>query len=216
MNKEIPTEIQAEKRYGYIRVSSKQQETNSSLDHQKNELMNRAQIAEENIFSETGSASSEDNRPVFRKLIASLKADDLLVVTNIDRCSRNAREFLNLQEELHNRDIKFISLDLPYGNDVHVNKLISTTFAAIATFENERHRERQRIGIEAAKKAGKYTGRKTVITPALIKQVKEYKQKNLSVTEIASLTKKSRNTIYKVLKNQLNYKSNRLVQNDED
>jgi DNA invertase Pin-like site-specific DNA recombinase len=46
-----------------------------------------------------------------------------------------------------------------------VNKLIATNLAAIGTFEYERRRERQRQGIQAAKKAGKYLGRKTVITP---------------------------------------------------
>ena len=45
-----------------------------------------------------------------------------------------------------------------------VNKLIATNLAAIATFEHERRRERQKQGIAAAKKAGKYSGRKTVIT----------------------------------------------------
>ena len=44
-----------------------------------------------------------------------------------------------------------------------VNKLISTNLAVIATFENERRKERQRQGIDDAKKAGKYRGRKTVI-----------------------------------------------------
>ena len=59
---------------------------------------------------------------------------------------------------------------MPYSKDMAVNKLISTNLAAIATFENERRKERQRQGIEAAKKAGK-----------------------------------GRNTIYKVLKEKLNY-----------
>ena len=40
---------------------------------------------------------------------------------------------------------------------------ISTNLAAIATFENERRKERQRQGIQAAKKNGKYLGRRTVI-----------------------------------------------------
>ena len=37
-----------------------------------------------------------------------------------------------------------------------VNQLISTNLAAIATFENERRKDRQRQGIQAAKKNGKY------------------------------------------------------------
>jgi DNA invertase Pin-like site-specific DNA recombinase len=94
-----------------------------------------------------------------------------------------------------------------------VNKLISTNLAAIATFENERRKERQRQGISAAKKAGKYAGRKTVITKKLIDQVQDLKEtENLSITQIAKITGKGRNTIYKVLKEQLNYVPyNRLV-----
>ena len=82
-----------------------------------------------------------------------------------------------------------------------VNKLISTNLAAIATFENERRKDRQRQGIAAAKKAGKYAGRKTVITKKLIDQVQDLKEnKNLSITQIARVTGRGRNTIYKVLK----------------
>ena len=96
-----------------------------------------------------------------------------------------------------------------------VNQLIATNLAAIATFENERRKERQRQGIQAAKKAGKYLGRKTVITKKLIAQVQDLKEnKNLSITEIAKITGKGRNTIYKVLKEELNYiPYNRLVKN---
>jgi DNA invertase Pin-like site-specific DNA recombinase len=94
-----------------------------------------------------------------------------------------------------------------------VNKLISTNLAAIATFENERRKDRQRQGIAAAKKAGKYAGRKTVITKKLIDQVQDLKEKkNLSITQIAKITGKGRNTVYKVLKEKLNYVPyNRLV-----
>ena len=96
-----------------------------------------------------------------------------------------------------------------------VNKLISTNLAAIATFENERRKDRQRQGIAAAKKAGKYAGRKTVITKKLIDQVQDLKEnKNLSITQIAKVTGRGRNTIYKILKEELNYiPYNRLVKN---
>jgi hypothetical protein len=66
------------------------------------------------------------------------------------------------------------------------------------------------------KKAGRYTGRKTVITKKLITQVQYLKEnKNLSITEIAKVTGRGRNTIYKILKNELNYiPYNRLVKNE--
>lgn len=207
-------EIPKNCRYGYTRVSSKSQEDNSSLDAQKEELL-KLGVPLKNIRVEVGSAADKiEDRPVFKKLIdQELKENDLLLVTKIDRCSRNTLEFLKLQEKLFNKSVTFIALDLPYSKDIAVNKLISTNLAAIATFENERRKERQRQGIAAAKKVGKYAGRKTVITKKLIDQVQYLKEnKNLSITQIAKITGRGRNTIYKVLKEELNYVPyNRLV-----
>jgi len=198
MFEEIPKNC----RYGYIRVSSKSQEDNSSLKFQKQELIKQG-LPKKNIRVEVGSATDPiRERPVLYSLIESeLKKNDLLLVTKIDRCSRNTLEFLKLQEKLFKKQVTFISLDLPYSNDMAVNKLIATNLAAIATFENERRKERQRQGIQAAKKAGKYRGRKTVITKKLIAEVQDLKEtKNLSITQIAKVTGRGRNTIYKILK----------------
>ena len=193
-------------RYAYARVSSKSQEENSSLASQKQEFL-RQGVPEKNSRIEVGSAADNiSERPIFYHLIDDeLKENDLLLVTKIDRCSRNTLEFLKLQERLHKKGVTFISLDLPYSNDMAVNKLIATNLAAIATFEHERRRERQKQGIAAAKKAGKYPGRKTVITPKLIAEVKHLKEdKKLSNVQIAKITGRGRNTISKILKEELN------------
>ena len=208
---------QNSKKYGYARVSSKSQEANSSLESQKQELVQNG-ILESNITIEVGSAANEiKNRPGFQNLIQNvLKKGDTLVVTKIDRCARNTLEFLKLQDILFKRKIQFISLDLPYSEDLSTNKLISTTLSSIAEFETNRRKERQMQGISAAKKAGKYRGRKTVIDDKLISEVKHLKQqKILSVTQIVKITGRSRNTIYKVLKEELGYVSNRLVKQKE-
>ena len=177
----------------------------------------RLGVPEKNIRVEVGSAADNiSERPIFYDLIDNqLKENDLLLVSKIDRCSRNTLEFLKLQEKLFKKGVTFISLDLPYSNDMAVNKLIATNLAAIATFEHERRRERQRQGIQAAKKAGKYLGRKTVITPKLIAEVKHLKEeKKLSNLQIAKITGRGKNTIYKILKEELNYiPYNRLVKN---
>ena len=208
---------QNRKKYGYARVSSKSQEANSSLESQKQELVQNG-ILESNIIIEVGSAANEiKNRPGFQNLIQNiLKEDDTLVVTKIDRCARNTLEFLKLQDILFQRKIQFISLDLPYSEDLSINKLISITLSSIAEFETNRRKERQMEGISVAQKAGKYRGRKTVIDEKLIAEVKDLKQKKmLSVTQIVKITGRSRNTIYKVLKDHLGYVSNRLVQPEE-
>jgi DNA invertase Pin-like site-specific DNA recombinase len=146
-----------------------------------------------------------------------LKENDLLLVIKIDRCSRNTFEFLKLQKKLFEKSVTFITLELLFSNDMAVNQLIATNLAAIATFENERRKERQRQGIQAAKKNGKYIGRRTVINKKLIDQVKYLKEtKNLSITQVAKITGRVRSTIYKVLKEELKYiPYNRLVKPDK-
>ena len=206
--------MQINKKYGYIRVSSKSQESNSSIKYQKEQLIQNG-IQPENIRIEVGSATNEiKNRLVFQKLIQEeLKSNDLLMVTKIDRCSRNTLEFLKLQDILFKRNITFVALDLPTSIDLATNKLIATTLSGIAEFENNRRKERQKQGIRAAQQEGKYTGRKSIINQTLIQKVKNLKEnKNLSVTEIAKVLGISRPTIYKILKQELNYVPyNRLV-----
>ena len=63
------------------------------------------------------------------------------------------------------------------------------------------------------KKKNKYKGRKTVINKKLINEVEKYYNLKVPVTEIARITGRSRSTIYKVLKEELGYVSNRLVKN---
>ena len=128
-------EIPKNRRYAYARVSSKSQEDNSSLEAQKDEFL-KLGVPVKNIRVEVGSAADKiQDRPVFYHLIDDeLQENDLLVVTKIDRCSRNTLEFLKLQERLHKKGVTFLSLDLPYSNDMVLNKLIATNLAAIAIF----------------------------------------------------------------------------------
>ena len=208
--------MQIQKKYGYIRVSSKSQESNSSIKYQKEQLIQNG-IQPENIRIEVGSTTNEiKNRLVFQKLIQEeLRSNDLLMVTKIDRCSRNTLEFLKLQDILFKKNITFVALDLPTSIDLATNKLIATTLSGIAEFENNRRKDRQKQGIRAAQQQGKYTGRKSIINQTLIQKVKNLKEnKNLSVTEISKVLGISRPTIYKILKEELNYVPyNRLVKN---
>jgi DNA invertase Pin-like site-specific DNA recombinase len=210
--------ISKKNRYGYGRVSSKEQAENSSLEAQKAELM-KLGVPEENIYLEVGSATDViENRPIFFKLINQiLKEGDLLAVTKLDRCSRNTLSFLQFKNQLAEKGVAFWVLDLPrdYLENSPSSQLISTALAAIAEFETARRKERQRQGIEAAKGQYKYKGRKSVITKELIKTVKKYKDLGVSVTEIARITGKSRSTVYKVLKEELGYISNRLVKQEK-
>jgi DNA invertase Pin-like site-specific DNA recombinase len=70
-------------------------------------------------------AKGIQDRPIFYHLIENeLKENDLLLLTKIDRCSRNTFEFLKLQKKLFDKSVTFIALELPFSNDMAVNQLI--------------------------------------------------------------------------------------------
>jgi DNA invertase Pin-like site-specific DNA recombinase len=92
------------------------------LEAQKQEFIQQG-VPKKNIRVEVGSAADPiRERPIFQKLIEEeLQENDLLLVTKIDRCTRNTLDFLKLQEKLFEKSVTFISLDLPYSNDMAVN-----------------------------------------------------------------------------------------------
>ena len=137
--------ISKNNRYGYGRISSKEQARNSSLESQKAELI-KLGVPEENIYLEIGSATDViENRPILFKLINQiLKEGDLLAVTKLDRCSRNTLSFLQLKNQLAEKGVAFWVLDLlkDYLKNSPSSQLISTALAAIAEFETARRLER--------------------------------------------------------------------------
>ena len=90
-------EVSKNRRFAYARVSSQTQENNSSLKVQKQKFL-KLGVSEKNIHLEIASAAHKiEDRPIFYYLIDhELKENDLLLVTKIDRCSRNTLKFLKL------------------------------------------------------------------------------------------------------------------------
>ena len=135
-------------KYGYVRVSSKIQKSNFFIESQKQQLIQN-RIEKKNIFVGVGSGANKiKNRSVFQKLInQKLKKNDLLMVTKIDRCSRNTLEFLKLQDILFKKNITFVVLDLSTSVNLATNKLTAITLSVMAEFENNRRKEHQKKGI---------------------------------------------------------------------
>ena len=77
-----------ENKYGYVRVSTKDQNEDRQV-----EAMKQLKILEENIYIEKTSGKNF-NRPMYQNLIKKLKPDDLLYIKSIDRLGRNYEEIL--------------------------------------------------------------------------------------------------------------------------
>lgn len=90
--------------YGYVRVSTQQQKTQRQADNIK--AFNPDAI----IYEEKQSGKYIENRTVFKKLLAKLKAGDTIIFDEVSRMSRNAEEGYNLYMKLMEQDINLVFL----------------------------------------------------------------------------------------------------------
>ena len=94
--------------YGYIRVSTKEQNEDRQLI-----ALREMSIPEQNIFMDKQSGK-DFNRPQYKKLIRKLKPDDLLYIKSIDRLGRNYEEIQNQWRILtKEKKIDIVVLDMP-------------------------------------------------------------------------------------------------------
>lgn len=133
----------------------------------------------------------------------------MLVITRIDRIARSVLDLQQLVQQLKEQKIILKALEQPISTNSASGKAFLDMLAVFAEFEFNIHKERQLEGIAAAKIAGKYKGRKPL--PNEIKtQVSKLYAEHHSITAIASKLNISRNSVYKLLKenttNQMIYK----------
>jgi DNA invertase Pin-like site-specific DNA recombinase len=173
---------------GYIRVSSVDQNTVRQLDG----------ISLDKVFTEKLSGKSIE-RPVLQECLIYIRNGDTLYIHSIDRLARNAKDLLNLVEQLLVKQVTiiFVKNNLTFSSYTkdHMAKLQLTMLAAFAEFERELIRERQREGIAIAKAAGKYCGRRK-ITDAILDEARKRAAAGEPITVIAKSLNLSRQTLY--------------------
>lgn len=160
--------------YGYVRVSSKDQNEDRQMI-----ALREVGVSEKNIFVDKQSGK-DFNRPKYKRLLKRLKTDDLLYIKSIDRLGRNYEEIQN-QWRIITKDKKvdIVVLDMPLldtrrGKDL-VGTFLSDIVLQVLSFvaENERSniRQRQAEGIAAAKARGVRFGRPPATLPENFHQV---------------------------------------------
>ena len=90
-----------------------------------------------------------------------VRRGDVVIVESISRFARNTKDLLNLIEDLSVKDVTFISKKEAIDTTTPSCKFMLTIFGAVAELEREYILQRQREGIEIAKKQGKYKGRQS-------------------------------------------------------
>lgn len=191
---------------GYARVSSRGQ----NLERQIMEL--KKYVPEENIVVDKASGKDLE-RPGYQALKGplGLRQGDELVIKSLDRLSRNKAEIKRELEWFRDHDIVLRILDMPttlleLGQEQKwiqemVDNIIIEVMASLAEQERVQIRQRQREGIEAAKKKGKHLGRPRVELPEnWEKIVDDWKEHKITAREAAGQLKMSKTTFYRLIR----------------
>ena len=186
--------------YGYIRVSSKDQNIERQLIALKKEGIPETQIY---IDKQSG---KDFERPAYQALLPKLKQGDILVTKSIDRLGRNYEEIMEqwrIITKVKGADI--IIQDMPLLDTSKTRDLLGTfisdlvlqLLSFVAQNEREAIRQRQAEGIAAAKMRGVRFGKPRIELPENFPELYErWRGKQLSTQEFASICNMGRSTLY--------------------
>lgn len=177
---------------GYVRVSSIEQ----------NEVRQLEGLNLDHIFSDKASAKDID-RPGLKAMLSYIRRGDELYVHSMDRLARNLDDLRKMVSDLTSQGIKihFIKEGLSFtGEDSPMSKLLLSMMGAFAEFERSLIRERQREGIELAKKRGAYKGRKKCLSPNQIQYLSDRIKTGVAKAKVAREMGISRETLYTYLR----------------
>ena len=174
--------------YGYARVSTDGQ----SVDAQVRQL---SRAGCKKVFRETASGAKTD-RAQLRKALTQLDADDVLMVTRLDRLARSTRDLLNTLATISDRKAGFRSLGDTWADTTTSHgRLMLTVLGGLAEFERDLIRTRTGEGRERAKARGVKMGRPPKMTPHQMKEALKRRDAGEPMRDIAKSFNVSHSTI---------------------
>ena len=176
--------------YGYVRVSTREQNLNRQLI-----AMQNFGIQSGNIFIDKQSGK-DFQRPCYQKLMKRLRPDDILVIKSIDRLGRDYGEILEQWRQItKEQKANIVVLDMPLLDTRQKERDLTGTFIAdlvlqilsyVAETERSFIRQRQKEGIAAAIERGVKFGRRPMERPQLFEEVQEeWRGKKISARDAA-------------------------------
>ena len=179
-------------RIGYLRVSTEEQRPDRQIDA-------LTPICDE-LHIEKLSASAK-NRPVYTKLVNSLKSGDVFVIWDLDRAYRSAKDALNELDNLRERGIEIQIASFHIDTSTPHGMLIYTFISGLAEFERRLLSERTKQGLAAAVKRGQRLGPPIKMTEAQVRSaMRKIATKEASVAEIAALNGVHPSTVARSIK----------------
>jgi len=154
---------------GYARVSSSGQNLNSQI-----EALEKAGC--DKIFREKKSGTQSSNREELQNALDFVRTGDILIVTRLDRCSRNVKDLHEIIEKLNNKKVSFKATEQEIDTSTSAGRLMIGLLSIVSAFETDLRAERQADGITSALKRGVKFGRVQKLTQENILEVIELQE----------------------------------------
>lgn len=178
--------------YGYGRVSSRDQNLETQIDQLE-------KYGCDEIITEKITGIAEDKK--LNELLPKLKEGDKLVCCRMDRLGRSTKQLLALVDELKERGVGLVLLDVHVDTNTPAGKMFLTIMAAFSEMEREQLKEKQARGIANRRRKGLDMGRKPQFKKAQMEEaVRQVQETNKTIKEICEAIGVSRATLYRELK----------------
>ncbi len=142
------------------------------------------------------------DRPAFSKLRAAVfnREIDTIVVYKLDRISRTLQDGINVLADWCKAGVRVVSTSQQLDFSGSTGQLIAAVLFAVAQMEQETRRERQAVGIAAARARGVYMGRKAGATKSTPQEAGRLRARGFTDSEIAKQLSVSRRTVQRYLR----------------
>ena len=176
----------------YVRVSTAEQNEARQV-----EALEKFNI--EKWFTEKVSGK-DTKRPKLQAMLDFVREGDEVYVMDFSRLSRSVTDLLSIVELLNEKNVRLVSLKENLDTSTPTGKLMLTVIGAIAEFERQNILERQREGIEIAKREGKYKGRKPMELDNFGEIYQDWKSGKITAVAACKLLEICRDTFYRRVK----------------
>lgn len=178
---------------GYARVSSRTQSLGIQTD-----ALTRAGCKK--LFAEKMSGTRTEGRKELERMLDYVREGDVLVITKLDRLARSLPDLLKITARLEEKGVQLRCLDQAIDTTTPEGRMTYQILGAVAEFETNIRKARQREGIDAALAKGAdspFKGRPATITAdAVHAAIAETGSK----AGAAKKLRISRDSVYRVLK----------------
>ena len=209
-------------RYGYARVSTKEQNLERQID-----ALRENGIEERNIITDKESGKDFNREGYILLKSKLLRRGDTLVIKELDRLGRDMEQIKKEWQELKDMGIDIEILDMPILNtkdktDLEktlISNIVLELLAYVAESERLKIRQRQREGIDRlkARNGGKGIGRPRKEFPPNWKEVyTAWKQGKVTAVTAMEYLGLKKNTFYRLVKKQEELDAPFITDNNDD